>query len=236
MGEGEDERKDCEGCGTPHHADCYAENGGCTVFGCANAPSDEAKVTVSGTDLMGNTVVRQVPAGAVPVGMQPGVATNPTIGAVAGPVAGPAPGARPAFLLNSGYTTFRAPALVGASLSVEASTSGSRAGPPPPPPIAGTGIAPPPQARTSPQAQTAQNSLANYYLAPAAKTRVIFVLLGIFLGALGVHNFYAGYAKKGAIQLCVTLLSCFYGAVISWPWAIIEICMVNKDADGTRFV
>src|SRR5215469_805499 len=41
----------CSGCGTPHHADCYKENGGCTVFGCANAPSDEQKLSITGTDL-----------------------------------------------------------------------------------------------------------------------------------------------------------------------------------------
>ena len=62
------------------------------------------------------------------------------------------------------------------------------------------------------------------------------MLLGIFLGALGAHNFYAGYTKKGAIQLCLTLLTCFYGAAISWPWAIIEICVINKDAEGNQFV
>ena len=86
VGETEGERQDCPGCGTPHHADCFAENGGCTVFGCANAPSDEAKVTVSGTDLMGNVVTRQTAA--------------PT------PV-------RPGPLLGAGYTTFRAPELGG---------------------------------------------------------------------------------------------------------------------------
>jgi hypothetical protein len=51
-----------------------------------------------------------------------------------------------------------------------------------------------------------------------------------------VHNFYAGYVKRGTIQLCVTLLTCFYGALASLVWAIIEICMVNQDADGTQFV
>ena len=209
VGEGEGERKDCEGCGTPHHTDCYAENGGCTVFGCANAPSDEAKVTVTGTDLMGNVVVRQAPA--------------------------PAPVIRPGFSLGSGYTTFRAPSLSGTPPATQASSGGNGAASPPPP-MVGTGIAPPPHAGPSTQAHPGRNSLAHYYAAPQAKTRVIFVLLGIFLGALGVHNFYAGYTKKASIQLCVTLLSCFYGAVISWPWAIVEICTVNKDAEGTQFV
>jgi TM2 domain-containing membrane protein YozV len=102
--------------------------------------------------------------------------------------------------------------------------------------MAGTGIAPPPQTGPMPQLQQAPSSLAHYYPAPQPKTRVIFVLLGIFLGALGAHNFYTGYVKKGAMQLCLTLLTCFYGAMISWPWAIIEICMVDKDADGTELV
>jgi TM2 domain-containing membrane protein YozV len=211
VGEAEGERKDCPGCGTPHHADCFAENGGCTVFGCANAPSDEAKVTVSGTDLMGNVVTRQAPA-LVPV-MRPGIS------------------------LGSGYTTFRAPAMGVAQPAPETATGGSGALPPTaPPPMAGTGVAPPPQAWPGPQVQQVPSSLAYYYPVAQPKTRVIFVLLGIFLGVFGVHNFYAGYVKKGSIQLCVTLLSCFYGAVVSWIWAIVEICTVNKDAEGKQFV
>jgi len=214
VGDAEGERQDCPGCGTPHHADCFAENGGCTVFGCANAPTDEAKVTVSGTDLMGNVVTRQAPA----------------------------PVSRPGISLGSGYTTFHAPAP---DTEQPAPTPSPDAGgalppqpPPPPPPVVGTGTAPPPQTGPGPgqQVRQHQSSLAAYYPVAQPKTRVIFVLLGIFLGMFGVHNFYAGYAKKGAIQLCVTLLSCFYLAVISWVWAIIEICTVNQDADGTQFV
>ena len=41
----------CTGCGTPHHSDCYTENGGCTVFGCSAAPEEEAKLSVSGADI-----------------------------------------------------------------------------------------------------------------------------------------------------------------------------------------
>src|SRR6202167_2324657 len=42
----------CEGCGSAHHADCYAENGGCTIFGCGKAPGDEPKVSVSTPELV----------------------------------------------------------------------------------------------------------------------------------------------------------------------------------------
>lgn len=29
----------CSLCGTPHHRECYEENGGCTTYGCANNPT-----------------------------------------------------------------------------------------------------------------------------------------------------------------------------------------------------
>src|ERR1051326_391586 len=41
----------CTACGTPHHEDCYQENGGCTVFGCTRAPADDPKLQVSHSDL-----------------------------------------------------------------------------------------------------------------------------------------------------------------------------------------
>ena len=69
-----------------------------------------------------------------------------------------------------------------------------------------------------------------------AKSHITFILLGVFLGALGVHNFYAGYVRKAAAQLCLSLFSCFSGSFISWIWAIVEACIVNRDDDGTTFV
>src|SRR5262245_53129957 len=41
----------CPGCATPHHADCFAENGGCTVFGCSAAPPEEPKLHLTGSDI-----------------------------------------------------------------------------------------------------------------------------------------------------------------------------------------
>src|SRR5215470_11182277 len=49
---GDDAPTVCEGCGTRHHADCYAENGGCTIFGCSKAPGDEPKLSVSAPELV----------------------------------------------------------------------------------------------------------------------------------------------------------------------------------------
>lgn len=79
-------------------------------------------------------------------------------------------------------------------------------------------------------------SLAEVYAGVQAhKSRTTFVLLGIFLGIFGVHNFYAGYARKGAAQLCLTVFTCFYGAIISEIWAIVEVCIVSHDGDGQDF-
>ena len=39
--------KTCASCRTPHHAECWAENRGCTVFGCPAAPDEEEKISVT---------------------------------------------------------------------------------------------------------------------------------------------------------------------------------------------
>jgi TM2 domain-containing membrane protein YozV len=79
---------------------------------------------------------------------------------------------------------------------------------------------------------TAAEYYATYH---APKTRVAYVLLGVFLGALGAHNFYAGYVRKGVAQLCITLLTCFYGSPVSWIWAVYEVCTVHQDNEGVQF-
>lgn len=80
---------------------------------------------------------------------------------------------------------------------------------------------------------------ASPYAAPVYgsthKSRTSYIVLGIFLGALGVHNFYAGYTGRAVGQLCLTVLTLGYLALVSWIWAIIEICIVEKDSTGLRF-
>ena len=40
---------------------------------------------------------------------------------------------------------------------------------------------------------------------PEMKSKLAGGLLGIFLGWVGVHNFYLGYTKKAIVQLCLTV-------------------------------
>lgn len=72
---------------------------------------------------------------------------------------------------------------------------------------------------------------------PNAKSRLIAGLLGIFLGYLGIHNFYLGNNSKAITQLLISVLSCFTLAVISEIWGLIEgillLCgNINVDGNG----
>jgi TM2 domain-containing membrane protein YozV len=85
-----------------------------------------------------------------------------------------------------------------------------------------------------------QNASAPQYVNPALyarthKSRTTYIVLGIFLGAFGVHNFYAGYTGRAVGQLCLTALTLGYLGIVSWVWAIIEICIVEKDSTGLNF-
>jgi TM2 domain-containing membrane protein YozV len=175
----------CCTCGTAHHPDCWQENGGCTVYGCASAPSEEPKIAVAQADFQNPGQLAPVPA----------------------PYAG-----RPA------------------------------APPPPRPPVprqptfslGGYNVAPPQAYNTQAYNQQAYYPPPAYYqqqLGPP-KSRVGFVMLGVFLGIFGVHNFYAGYKGKAVTQLCLTVFSLFAFAIVSGIWAIVEVCTVERDAHG----
>ena len=64
------------------------------------------------------------------------------------------------------------------------------------------------------------------------KSKLTAGLLGIFLGGLGIHNFYLGFTGKAIAQICLSF--CFgIGAI----WGLIEGIMIltgsiNKDAKG----
>lgn len=68
------------------------------------------------------------------------------------------------------------------------------------------------------------------------KMKAIYVVLGFFLGAIGIHNFYAGYKRRAIAQLVITVLSFGYLLLVSWIWAIVEIIIVNDDTSGRPFV
>ena len=69
------------------------------------------------------------------------------------------------------------------------------------------------------------------------KSKLVAGLLGIFLGGLGIHNFYLGYTSKAITQLLISVLSCGMLAIVSYIWGLVEAVQIlngsiNKDAKG----
>lgn len=65
------------------------------------------------------------------------------------------------------------------------------------------------------------------------KSKMAAGLLGIFLGAWGIHNFYLGFTKKAVIQIIVTLVTCGIGGIWGFVEGILILCgKIDADADG----
>ena len=69
------------------------------------------------------------------------------------------------------------------------------------------------------------------------KSKAVAGVLGILLGALGIHNFYLGYTSKGVVQLMLTLFTCGALSAVSAIWGLVEGIMIltgsiDTDAKG----
>ena len=56
----------------------------------------------------------------------------------------------------------------------------------------------------------------------APKQKVVAGILGILLGALGIHKFYLGYTVPGLIMLLVTVLTLGFGGIVMEIIGLIE--------------
>jgi TM2 domain-containing membrane protein YozV len=74
-------------------------------------------------------------------------------------------------------------------------------------------------------------------LVKSAKSRGVYIILGLFFGFFGIHNFYAGRFGVGAIQLITVLVLGWFvvGFVIVGIWVFIEFFIVTKDGAGDPF-
>lgn len=79
------------------------------------------------------------------------------------------------------------------------------------------------------------NRRSNHAVPSRGKNKLVFILLGLFLGGFGIHNFYAGYIARGMIKVLITFVSFGLLFWISWIWAIVEVCTVRIDAVGYPF-
>lgn len=87
-------------------------------------------------------------------------------------------------------------------------------------------------------APTMQNQVLNNV---EQKSKIAAGLLGIFLGSLGIHNFYLGNTNRGLIQLLVCLIvgpiTCGIASIGMWIWGLVEGILIltgsiNTDAKG----
>lgn len=71
----------------------------------------------------------------------------------------------------------------------------------------------------------------------AQKSKIVAGLLGLFLGGLGVHNFYLGYTGKAVAQLLLTLIGwiILIGPIISGIWALIESVLILCSSYGSNW-
>ena len=63
--------------------------------------------------------------------------------------------------------------------------------------------------------------------------RVLAGILGIVLGALGIHKFILGYTTQGIIMLVITLVTCGFGGIITQLIGLIEgiIYLTKSDSE-----
>jgi TM2 domain-containing membrane protein YozV len=69
------------------------------------------------------------------------------------------------------------------------------------------------------------------------KSKIAAGLLAIFLGGLGIHNFYLGYISRGVFQLLLSTIGSLViiGPIIAGLWGFVEgiqILTGSIDKDG----
>ena len=82
-------------------------------------------------------------------------------------------------------------------------------------------------------------SLTNTKAVEGAKSKLVAGLLGIFLGGLGIHDFYLGNTQKAIIHILLATVGAlvFVGPVISGIWGLVDGIFIltgkiSVDANG----
>lgn len=76
------------------------------------------------------------------------------------------------------------------------------------------------------------------------KNRGMYIILGLLAGMLGIHNFYAGYDRRGFAQLVLSAISLLFSFLFIPIFFLIpvafsvlfDIILVEKDANGETMV
>ena len=70
------------------------------------------------------------------------------------------------------------------------------------------------------------------------KKQSTFLWLALFLGGLGIHNFYVGQTIRGVVKLLLAVLNMAFPllAMGVWLWVVIEMCITKKTASGDSLI
>ena len=66
--------------------------------------------------------------------------------------------------------------------------------------------------------------------------KLVAGLLGIFLGAFGVHKFFLGYTKEGIIQLAATVVTCGFAGIVGLIEGILYLTKSDEEFVATYVV
>ena len=67
---------------------------------------------------------------------------------------------------------------------------------------------------------------------------IVYIIFAFLLGAIGVHNFYAKFWKRGVAQFLLTISApfmWFFPLIFTSMWAEAELLFQNRDKDGRLF-
>lgn len=94
----------------------------------------------------------------------------------------------------------------------------------------------PVQSQSSQQRSTQQTiSIIKQHLGNERQcNKIVYIILAIFFGTLGIHDFYAKYYVRGIIKIVLTLT--FIGVYISLIWSIIDAFKIRQTKDGRMFI
>ncbi len=84
---------------------------------------------------------------------------------------------------------------------------------------------------------TYQSPQQNQYQGVEQKSKLAAGLLALFLGTIGVHNFYLGYTGRAITQLLMSVLSCGILGFVVAVWSFVECIQIftggiKTDAKG----
>lgn len=70
-------------------------------------------------------------------------------------------------------------------------------------------------------------------MSDTSNKKVIAGVLGILLGAWGIHKFYLGYTKEGIIQIVLTFVTCGVGSLLGLVEGIIYLTKSDEEFTKT---